>query len=299
MVYCCFHVAYDSDIYSSVIFLNCNNINVTHIIGHSMAANAVTMYAADLIISLNNSDNNHNTTPQQSIVNLSSSLSSSASASSSNSFLHISYPKHFIILSPRYNMSIDPRFNIDWYKTLIKNEINYWNIGKNNNNNQSTIIPITLQSYQQRLRLDMNKYGNIIGNNQYNIHTLLLHGKNDQIISCEDSYELHSVMINSAKSIHKIPNSNSNSDSNSLSSASSYIFSLPTSQMSNQQLNYDDFAPNLINAPHTFIPLENVNHNYDSINAFNIMSQIIVLWMKQHWNEEKISSSSSIPVSSL
>jgi len=235
-------------------------MTITHIIGHSMAASAVLLYAATL-----NDDEQDDTAK----ADTSAATATAASSTSSTT----PPPPHMIAISPRFDMMVEPRFSKDDLLRLIRDGEMEWNAGKYGKQ------IITLNDYRERLQVDMTCVRKIRERKQQghdhdrpSIHTLLLHGTDDEVIPISDAYACHQWMI-MGRSL--------DDDGKLSSDAAASMFQLNSADLlSASSLHSESFHPTLrSDCHHTFISVK-ANHNWNSDHATNALCNIICLWIQ-------------------
>jgi len=185
-----------------------------------------------------------------------------------------------IAISPRFDMMVEPRFSKDDLLRLIRDGEMEWNAGKYGKQ------IITLNDYRERLQVDMTCVRKIKEHKQQghdhdrpSIHTLLLHGTDDEVIPISDAYACHQWMI-MGRSL--------DDDGKLSSDAAASMFQLNSADLlSASSLHSESFHPTLrSDCHHTFISVK-ANHNWNSDHATNALCNIICLWIQTHATTER------------
>ena len=208
-------------------------LNVSLLLGHSMGANCVLMHA---------------------------SRHASESSSSSSSIPLV------VAVAPRFDMLVDERFSKADLLRLLRDGVMDWKMPKGR-----PPIAITIDTYQQRLRVDMTKVKDI----DASCRTLLLHGTADEVIPLQDSHRMHHWMTQRCDIGPEGPLAGAKESTLTLKSAAS-LAPAPASQLAPAS-----FEPPLSAAlPHTFVQIPGANHRFDAAQCSEDLCQTICAWMQ-------------------
>jgi pimeloyl-ACP methyl ester carboxylesterase len=257
-----------SEMLAAVSALRSKGLEVTHLLGHSMSGSGVLLFAS-----------------------------------------RYSLIPHVVSIAPRYDMLSDFRFGKEDLLALVRDGVMYLRA-----RGRAHPVPVSIDTYRERLRLDMSCVRHIgrlpregegeagsNGSSSKPMHTLLLHGTEDEVIPLSDAFHLHQWMV--AEKALDGPGFDGMAQAARdctcavVGPAVSALESLEA-EAETQHGAEPKLAPAMsASMAHTLVPVPGANHCFNKpANAADLLCQTVCAWVNLHDCEQLCARAAAEPL---